>query len=267
MRASLKAATTTALALSLVACNAARQDSAPTGAQAPASAPAPAIDPKAADLLEKTCSLVASMQSFAVTTTETHDRVKPSGEKVPVAFSREMVVRRPDKLWIRVSGAKSAGIWYDGSKLSMKADGTNMYAQADMPPTLDEALDFMAARGHVRMPMADLLYSDPYASYIGPETKGRYVGLEDVDGTRAHHLEFADPALDFDIWIQSEGQPLPKKLSLHYKAADGKPVSTITFTSWEPNPPVRDGEFTFTPAAGDVHVLFAGQKHSQASGT
>jgi hypothetical protein len=222
---------------------------------------ASAIEPRADDLLRKMCSLVRSAQTIHLTTSETNDRIKPDGEKVQVAFSRDLTIRRPDGLrGTFKGGGMQAEIWYDGKTLSIQGDNRRMWAQAEVPPTLDQMLDFVNDRIDLRMPLADLFYEDSYAAYAGPKTTGRYVGLEEIAGVRAHHLSFQDEAVDFDIWVQDGDRPLPRKLDLVYKLDDGAPKYSIVFDTFDIAPQVTADLFTFKPAEGYTRVRFAGQK-------
>jgi len=226
---------------------------------------ASAIEPRADDLLRKMCSLVGSTQTMRLTTSETHDRIKPGGEKVQVSFSRDMTIRRPDGLHATFKGdGIQAEIWYDGKTLSVQGDNRRMWAQAKVPPSLGEMLDFVNDRIAIRMPLADLFYEDPYAAYVGPKTTGRYVGPEEIAGVRAHHLSFQDEAVDFDIWLQDGDRPLPRKLELVYKLDDGAPKYSVVFDSFDIAPQVTADLFTFKPAEGYTRIRFAGQKLAKA---
>ncbi len=226
------------------------------------------LEPKAAEILRAACERLAAANTLTLTSTEALERVQPSGEKKLVELTREMVIRRPNGFWIALKGAeKDASVWYDGSKLTVFQPKTKLYAQAAVPPSLDEVVDFLADRVPLNLPLADLIFSDPYAAYIGPETTGRWVGLEDVDGTQTHHLAFSDPAIDFEIWIEEGGQGLPKKLVLTYTGDESVPTSTIVFDSWEIDAAVGDARFSFKPPADSTRIQFAGQRQSQSSGS
>jgi len=226
------------------------------------------LEPKAAEILREACDRLASAKTLTLTSTEALERVLPSGEKKLVELTREMVIRRPNGFWIALETAeRKASVWYDGSQLTVYQPKTKFYAQAAVPPSLDEVVDFLADRVPLNLPIADLFFSDPYAAYIGSETTGRWVGLEDVDGTQTNHLAFSDPALDFEIWIEAGGQGLPKKLVLSYTGDEAVPTSTIVFDSWKLDAAVGDARFSFQPPAGSSRIQFAGQRQSQSSGS
>ena len=59
-----------------------------------------------------------------------------------------------------------------------------------MPGTLDEALDFLAAEYDVRMPAADLLYSNPYEALMTSDTTGGWVDVQQIGGRTCDHLAY-----------------------------------------------------------------------------
>jgi hypothetical protein len=220
----------------------------------------PVVEPEADALLKRMSDHLAGAPAFRLTTEETHERVKHDGTKTTLAFARDMVVERPGHMWLRAKGENlDVEGWYDAKEFTIRQAEKKMYAQVVVPPNIDDFLDYMATRVAVRMPMADLFYESAYESYVGPETAGRVVGVEDVGGVKATHLAFQDPVADFDIWIQDGDKPLPVKLQLSYKASRGAPVSVMTFKSWDLEPEVDPAMFTFTPAKDDVRIRFAGQ--------
>jgi hypothetical protein len=60
--------------------------------------------------------------------------------------------------------------------------------------------------------MADFFYSSPYDALIGAEATGGYVGRETFEGVPCVHVAYQHPAVDWDLWVPEQGDPLPKKL-------------------------------------------------------
>ncbi len=64
------------------------------------------MDPKAEQLLRGMSDLLSNAKAFSFSTSETHDRHKKSGKTGQVEFSRQVVLQRPDGLWMQATGAQ-----------------------------------------------------------------------------------------------------------------------------------------------------------------
>jgi hypothetical protein len=220
----------------------------------------PKIDAKADQLLHSMSDLLGKANAFSFTTSETHDRHKRSGKTGKVSFSRELMLKRPDGLWIKATGEKGgmAGVWYDGKTLTLQSDVEKVFTKVVMPPTLDQALDYTADHLDLPMPMADLFYSSPYKSLVTPETTGNYVKSETIEGTDCAQLSFQDPNVDWRIWIAEKDQPIVCQLELTYKQEEGKPKSFMTFRDWNFSPKVDPNLFTHIPPKGYERIPILG---------
>jgi hypothetical protein len=123
-----------------------------------------------------------------------------------------------------------------------------------MPPNLDEALDYAAEVYRFPMPVADLFYSDPYASIVGEKTAGRIAGKETIDGAVCDHLVIETPAVDAEVWLEEGEHALPRKLEIVYKELEGAPHSSITFADWNLSPQVDAELFAMVPPE-DYHLI------------
>ena len=107
-------------------------------------------------------------------------------------------------------------------------------------------------------PGVDLIASNPYDALTEGVTEGRYIGLEPMGGgVMAHHLAVTKKDVNYQIWIQDGPQPVPLRYVVTGKDMRGSPQFTIQLRNWQPNAPVPDDSFTFTPPAGAKKVAFA----------
>ncbi|PWT89783.1 MAG: hypothetical protein C5B54_08340 [Acidobacteria bacterium] len=192
--------------------------------------------------LKKMSDKLASANAFTFSTTETHDGMSPSGKQINRSFSRTVLVRRPNRVYIRVDGKKDWNIWYDGKFITAVSETDKAYIEASMPATIDETLDEIADRWDMNMPMSDVLYSNPYESLISPETKGGPAGDEKIGGILCHHSAYQDAATKWEIWI-SDKDALPCKLKIVFEEQERKTVSVINFSNWNLSPKVSDQDF------------------------
>ena len=110
-----------------------------------------------------------------------------------------------------------------------------------MPPSLDEALDFLSGEYAVQMPTADLLYSSPYDALMTPETKGGWVGVQTISNVPTDHLAYQG-VVDWDLWLSQE-RHLPVQIKVVYKQAPGQPTATVTYSNLDLSPQVTDDTF------------------------
>jgi hypothetical protein len=224
------------------------------------------VEPKADALLRSMSDLLAKTRTFRFTTDEHHERLRRNGERVKVDFSREATVRRPDRLRFDVkSGEKSGALVYDGAKFSFVGNGKKVWAQTAVPPTIDQAIDYVGARLGVPMPMADILYSSPYDALVGEGTTGKYIGLESIAGHSCHHLSFQHEVVDYDLWVRDGEQPFPCQIELHYKLDAGAPVSRIAFKDFDLSPSVSDSTFAFTAPEGYRRIRIVARRQAAPS--
>src|SRR5579872_6041990 len=64
----------------------------------------PKIEPKADEILKKSCACLAELKQFGVKVEETFDEMSASGQKIQLCNRREVLVRRPDGLFARSEG-------------------------------------------------------------------------------------------------------------------------------------------------------------------
>jgi hypothetical protein len=190
---------------------------------------------------------LSKAQAFSFETTETHDRVRRNGEKTQVQFTRQVVVRRPDKLTLHQSGAdRDFNVWYDGKALTVVGNRQKIYAKTDVPNTLDAMLDYVSDRLDVPLVMGDVLYSNPYDSFIGEGTTGGWVSRTEINGRSCEQLRYEHKTVDFALSVASAAPVLPCRLEITYKDTPGQPVSRVSFDKWNLNAQVADTQFTAT---------------------
>jgi hypothetical protein len=220
-----------------------------------AATPGPVLDARSDQLLRAMSDLLARAPALSFTTTQVFDRVRRSGERVTERTTRQVVLKRPDGLWLRTEGdGRDGALWYDGKTISVQSNPRKVYAQGPIQGTLDQLIDYLGERLAVPMPTADFLYSSPYDSLVGPSTRGKYQGRGDVEGVACHRLAFEDEAIDWQICIEDGARPLPRRLEILYKTDRGQPKVTVTFTEWNLAPVIPADAFTFRVPEGYERV-------------
>ena len=96
-------------------------------------------------LLREMSKNLSALQAFSYTSNETREAAGSGGAKTTKQRTREVIIRRPNMAVFKGSGeAGDTAGWYDGKQLTLVSSKAKVWARGPMPPTLDEALDFLA---------------------------------------------------------------------------------------------------------------------------
>jgi hypothetical protein len=217
------------------------------------------------EIMRKMSDHLARARTFAVETTDTRTRGK-GGKEITVRTTRRLLVRRPDRLALRVGGDMNLRGWYDGSKLTFVSDPQKVWARVNGAPTIDDTLDRMADRLAMPMPMADFLYSSPYEALVGTKSTGGYVGRETIDGVSCFHVAYTHPSVDWDLWVSENDDSLPKKFRVTAKTSTRPRTTEVMFDKWTFGVEAPDAAFAAEVPAGYEHIpVVVGRAQTPAS--
>lgn len=226
-----------------------------------------AADPEPTEvkaILLRMANYLAQTQKFTVTMTDSYDTFQESGQKIEFGEKRKISVSRPDGL--RVDLEESHGekhlFLYDGKDITVFNPSQNVYAQVGKAGGIDEAMVYLLKDLHMRLPLAALLISR-FPTEIESRTRSLdYVEKTSIHGAPCHHLAGRTETVDYQVWIQEGAQPLPLRIVLTYKHAEGQPQFRAQFSDWNLTPVVSDAEFAFTPPEASRKIAFAAQLSS-----
>ena len=207
---------------------------------------------------------LARTTTLTVDAADTRERER-GGQKVMVRAVRHVTVRRPDRIAVRVTGDTDLVGWYDGDKLTFVADSQKVWARVSAEPTIDATLDRLAERLAMPMPVADFLYSSPYDALIDSTSTGGYVGRETVDGVATLHVAYQHPAVDWDLWVHEQGEPLPKRYRMTDKTLTPPRTVEVLFSKWDLGATVTDATFTPVVPSGYERIPLAVQADEAAA--
>ena len=105
------------------------------------------------------------------------DDLLRSGQKVQLAASNDVVLRRPDRIYSEYEGdSDSKRFWYDGKNVTLDDGRHDVYAVTKGAGSIDATLDRVMETLGFTPPLADLMYSDPYQVLRKNVQYGFYVG-------------------------------------------------------------------------------------------
>ncbi len=216
---------------------------------------ADSIDPEADKILQSMSSYLAQTQAFSVNADIDFEVVARNGQKLQLSSFATIVLQRPNKFQIQRRGMLAdAEFIFDGEMLTLHGKRNNVYAQLDVPGTIDDAIRAFEMETGIPAPGADLLFADPYAILSTGVENSTYIGTAYINGIECHHLAFREDEFDWQLWVQSGDRPLPMKYVITSKWITGAPQYEIRLRDWNTNPQIDDEQFTFAAPEGATRL-------------
>jgi hypothetical protein len=230
----------------------------------PEPATTPDIAPEAKAPVEAMCGLLSGQKTFTFSVEINEEQVYPNGQTVQLTRYADVAVKRPDKLYSRVTGdERDRVLVYDGKTVVMADYDRGVYAVVDAPPTIDATLTMLADKYGIVAPLSDLLYADPCKEILSNVRTGDCVGVHTAGGAACDHLVFAQKNADWQLWVDRGKTPLPRKVVITDKNVMGWPQYAAVFSDWDLSPKLPADLFTFKPAKDmrpiELTPLAAGQ--------
>ena len=226
--------------------------------------PGDQVDPHATQILRRACTVLADSNAFTFHAEINFDQVMPSEVKLQFAGASDFAVRRPNALAVDYEsdlGAKR--LWYNGKTLTIFDAPTMTYASTPVPPSIDGMLESVAQMHNITIPLADLAMSNPCEKISNKILFGSYVGVGDVGGVACDHLAFAQSNVDWQIWIQRSGKPLPRKVVINYRTTPGLPEYAAVISDWKFPATISNDRFTVHIPKKAVRIKIVDVKEPQ----
>jgi hypothetical protein len=226
-----------------------------------AASPVAANERDAKKILMSMAEFLAKTPRFSVNLTDSYEVLQDTGQKIEFGEIRRILVSRPNGLRVEVehSDGEKHFVLYDGKEITTFSPKENVYAQVSKPGGIDEAIIYFLKDLHMRLPLAALLLSR-FPAEIERRTQSLdYVEKSVMHGTTVHHLAGRTETVDYQVWIPAGTQPLPHRVVLTYKNAEGQPSFRAEFSEWNLAPDIPDNQFAFTPPEGAHKIAFLAQ--------
>jgi hypothetical protein len=195
-------------------------------------------------------TLLADQFSFQARTLRVY--VERNGQPLHIAHTIQVVVRRPDRLSINVTGDDgSTRLYYDGKTVTLLGVEAKKYATVPVPNTIQGMVETVMGRLGVDFPLADFLTNAPDKAFLSGVTSGREVNTVTIDGVPCRHLLFTQPpGIELELWIEKNDKALPRRLIATYRSEPGQPSFIAEMFDWNFSVHPSDAEFTFQPPEG-----------------
>ena len=213
------------------------------------SVPAARADEEQAKQLFKAMSDYMAAQKMISFSFDTNfEVVTKEDQKIAFASSGSVTISRPDRIRVtRTGGFANVELVFDGKTVSLLGKEANLYAQAEVPGTIDNLIDVMRDKYSRPISGADLLMSDVYGQLMPLVTNVKDLGSGVIRGVECDHFAFQAKEVDWQVWITQGDQPHPCRYVVTTKDVNGWPQYTIDIRDWKTGADVDADDFSFTP--------------------
>lgn len=197
-------------------------------------------------LVKAMSDYLASQKAISFAYDTNLEVVTPDHQKILLASSGTMEMGRPDKLRVtRHGGFANVEMVFDGKTATLLGKDANLYAQADVPGTIDDLVNAMRDKLHRPVPGADLLLPDVYGTLMHDVTDVKDLGSGVIGGTECDHLAFRAKEVDWQIWIAQGEHPYPCRYVITATQVDQGPQYSIQISDWKTGIDVAADAYTF----------------------
>ena len=200
----------------------------------------------AKSLLKAMSDYLAAQKAISFSYDSNLEIVTQDKQKLALASSGTVTLDRPDKARVtRHGGFADIEAVFDGKTLTLLGKNTNLYAQVDMPGTIDHLVDELRDKYYRPVPGADLLLSNVYEQLMPPVTNVKDLGSGIIGGVECDHLAFRTEDVDWQIWIAQGTRPYPCRYVITSKLVSDGPQYSIQIRDWKTSNEVAPDDFNF----------------------
>jgi len=230
--------------------------------EAAAAARAPAAgasrDPAALAVVERMAARLAGTERLAMQGEIAWDVVQPDGRTLEFGATREIVMRRPDRLRVDIALREGGNkrLLFDGAQLVLQDLDQNVYASVARTGSLDDVATYAGERLGVPVALAEFLSPELSKLLTEKIDDASYVGEATIAGERCDHVSLRNEVGGLQLWVAQEDS-LPRQVTITYEHEEGRPQFRARFADWNLSPKASDATFAFDPPKGAERIVFA----------
>jgi len=241
---------TAIVALSLVATGGYAQ----TPPAAPSQPTVNPVNPESIQALKDMGAHLQTLKRFHVSTQLTGERVLADGQKLQHAAAADLDVERPNKIRARMYSARSEReIFYDGKMATLYTPAQKYYSSVEFSENLGGLVSKLEQRYAVEIPLSDLFLWGTPAAPVDKIDSAMNAGQDFIGDDLCDHYAFRQGDFDWQLWITTGKNPLPRKLVITNRSDEARPQS-VSLIEWNLKPTFKDAVFKFTPPKGATAV-------------
>jgi len=208
------------------------------------------LEPKAVEILKATSARLAAASTLTFTAVIADEAPSRLGPPLLYASRADVALQRPDQMRIISSGAGlRSEIYVNGTELSAWSPAEGLVARAQVPPSIDGALETAHRIAHIYFPFADIVVADPYGDLARDLRLAFYIGrTRAVGGVETDMIAYATDEVFVQAWIGVEDR-LPRRLRAIYLMDGGNLRHEMELSGWKIDPKLSASTFTLPAAA------------------
>ena len=215
-----------------------------------------AQEPDPRVLLNRMSAEIAGLKSFVLSGEAYADARLDAGQIIEHSSQVTMRVRQPDAMYMTNRTSEDVKeLHFDSGILTVYTKSRNFYAQKAGPENVDAAVDFAINEIGIDAPMLDFVTRNVAEDLLAGASEVQHLGTSLIRGKVFEHVAIRSAEVDVQIWIASEGPPLPGKMAISAKWEGGAP-RTVVFMHWDTDPDIPDGSLRFVPPEGATKISF-----------
>jgi hypothetical protein len=205
------------------------------------------------EILDRMAAEVGGLEKFILTGDAYSDARLPAGQIIQNSSVVTMRVRKPDAMHMSRRDTEGMMELFIGSgELTFYNDSEGFYAQTDVPGGIGPAV---VNEVGIDAPLLDFVSQDMADTMLEDAQQVDYIGTSLVRGVLHHQIAIRTAEVDIQMWVASEGPPLPGKMLISSKWEAGSP-RFVVFMNWNTAPDFPDKPFKFVPPAGATKIDF-----------
>ena len=217
---------------------------------------ASAQEPDPLEILDRMAAEVGELENFILTGDAYADARLPAGQIIQNSSEVTMRVRKPDAMHMSRRDTEGTMELFIGSgELTFYNESVGFYAQTDVPGGIGPAVDFAVNEVGIDAPLLDFVSQDMADTMLEDAQQVDYIGTSLIRGVLHHQIAIRTAEVDIQMWVASEGRPLPGKMVISSKWEGGSP-RFVVFMDWNTAPDFPDKPFKFVPPEGATKIDF-----------
>jgi hypothetical protein len=210
---------------------------------------AQAGEAEAKGLLKAMSDYLAAQNNISFAFDTNFEVVTKEDQKLLLASSGTINLSRPDKIHAtRSGGFANVELMFDGKTLTLLGKDADLYAQAEVPGTVENLIDELRDKFEKPIPGADLLLPNVYDVLMTNVSDLKDLGSGVIGGKECDHLAARGEEVDWQIWIAQGEHPYPCRYVITTKKVAQVPQYSVQIREWKTASEVVADDFGFKNA-------------------
>jgi len=204
----------------------------------------PNIDPQAAEILQNMSYFLGSKDEYTFKAEVMFDQPVNSNRIIQYSAEEKVYLKKKGNMTIEfVSDLGGYKLWFENGKVTVLELPTNLFSEATVPVTIDQALTKLKEQYNFTPALSDFLFINTFRALTEKVISGSYFGTSRVFGVRCDHLAFVQQDIDWQLWVETGKRQIPRKVVITYKELPGQPQFIAIMRDWVLDKPITNFAF------------------------